>query len=112
MVFESMVKPRRSMSASVDPCLFAAASRSLFTVTVHVVLAVTAMNTGAAQDATKDLLAVQIRDQGYSCDKAVSAQRDVSRSRPGEAVWLLKCATETYRLRLIPDMAARVERLN
>ena len=80
--------------------------------TVRVAFVVAAMSAASAQEATKDLLAVQIRDQGYSCNKPVSAQRDVSRSRPGEAVWLLKCTTETYRLRLIPDMAARVERLN
>jgi hypothetical protein len=104
--------PSSATLASVDPHLFAAASRSLFAVTVQVAIAITALSPGSAQEATKDLLAAQIRDQGYSCDKPVSAQRDLSRSRPGEAAWVLKCASETYRLRLIPDMAARVERLN
>jgi hypothetical protein len=104
--------PRTSKSVSFDPHRFATGLRSSLAVTVYVAVTATAMGVGSAQDATKDLLAAQIRDQGYSCDKPASAQRDVSSSRPDEAVWLLKCATETYRVRLIPDMAARVERLN
>src|SRR5579872_1500871 len=104
--------PKNQEPTNVDPQGFAVRSRSFFALSVNFAIAITAISAGSAQDATKDLLAVQIRDQGYSCDKPVSAQRDLSRSRPGEAVWLLKCAIETYRLRLIPDMAARVERLN
>jgi hypothetical protein len=104
--------PSKSKSVSFDPHRFAAGLRSLLAVTVSIAVAVTTMGAGAAQGATKDLLAAQIRDQGYSCDKPLSAQRDSTHSRPDEAVWLLKCATETYRLRLIPDMAARVERVN
>jgi len=104
--------PRNAKSASLDPQLFTAGLRSRFAVTAYVGIAVTAMSAGSAQDATKDSLAAQIRSQGYSCDKPVRAERDSSASRPDQAVWLLKCETETYRLRLIPDMAARVERLN
>lgn len=65
-----------------------------------------------AEDATKDLLAAQIREQGYRCEKAISAHRDSNLSKPDEAVWILKCEMDTYRLRLVPDMAAHVERLN
>jgi len=65
----------------------------------------------SAQEATPDLLAAQIREQGYHCVKPVSAQRDKARSRPDEAVWVLRCENHTYRIRLIPDMAARVKRL-
>jgi hypothetical protein len=51
------------------------------------------------------------RAQGYRCDVRVSAERDPALSRPDEAVWILKCQNATYRVRLIPDMAARVEQL-
>jgi hypothetical protein len=66
----------------------------------------------SAQEATPDLLAAQIRDQGYHCVKPVSARRDKARSRPDEAVWILRCENHAYRIRLTPDMAARVKRLN
>jgi hypothetical protein len=41
----------------------------------------------------------------------VTAERDSALSRPDEAVWILKCQNATYRVRLIPDLAARVEQL-
>jgi hypothetical protein len=59
-----------------------------------------------------EVIAVQIRDQGYACDKALSAERDVELSSPDEAAWILKCDNATYRVKLIPDMAAKVERLD
>jgi hypothetical protein len=58
-----------------------------------------------------EIIAVQIRDQGYACGKALSAERDEALSKPGEA-WILKCDNASYRVRLIPDMAARVERVD
>jgi hypothetical protein len=66
---------------------------------------------GAASEEPKNSLAAQIRTQGYRCEKPVSAERDASLSKPDQAVWVLKCEKDTYRLRLIPDMAARVERV-
>ncbi len=65
----------------------------------------------AAGEAPKDTIAAQIRMQGFACDKAQSAVRDAKRSKPDEAVWVLKCSNAAYRIRLIPDMAAKVERL-
>jgi len=65
----------------------------------------------SAQEPTKDLLAAQIRDQGFRCTKPVSADKDVKLSRADQAVWRLKCKNATYRIRLIPDMAAHVQRL-
>ncbi len=59
-----------------------------------------------------EIIAAQIRDQGFSCDKALSAERDRERSTPDEAVWILKCENATYRVRLIPDQAADVKRLD
>jgi len=65
----------------------------------------------SAQKITKDLLASQIRDQGYHCNKAISAKKDLKRSKADEAVWVLRCGDGTYRMRLVPDMAAQVQRL-
>ena len=63
----------------------------------------------AAEEMPAEIIAAQIRDQGYACDKALSAKRDGERS--DDAVWILKCQNATYRVRLIPDMAAKVEPL-
>jgi len=64
-----------------------------------------------AQDGPATGIAAQVRAQGYQCTEPVSAQRDAELSRPDQAVWILKCQNATYRVRLIPDMAARVEQL-
>jgi hypothetical protein len=58
-----------------------------------------------------ETLAAQVRLQGHRCDEPLSATRDTALSKPDEAVWVLKCANASYRMRLIPDMAARVKRL-
>ena len=34
-----------------------------------------------------EIIAVQIRDQGYACDKALSAERGQKFSKPGEDAW-------------------------
>jgi hypothetical protein len=65
----------------------------------------------SAQQTPADGIAAQIRVQGYRCDAPISAERDAALSRPDEAVWILKCQNATYRVRLIPDLAARVEQL-
>jgi hypothetical protein len=64
------------------------------------------------EQSPKDDIAAQIRAQGYACDQPQSATRDVQASKPDEEVWLLRCEGASYRVRLIPDMAARVERIN
>jgi hypothetical protein len=63
-----------------------------------------------AQPAATDI-ADQVRLQGYSCDGDVKAQRDSGQSRPDEQAWILTCANATYRVRLIPDMAWRIEKI-
>ena len=60
---------------------------------------------------TPDLLASQIRDQGFACSKPKSAEREVKASRPNETVWILTCENDTYRMTVIPDMAAKIEKL-
>ena len=64
----------------------------------------------AAEEMPAEIIAAQIRDQGYACDKALSTTRDGEHL--DDAVWILKCQNATNRVRLVPDMAARVERLN
>ena len=32
-------------------------------------------------------------------------------SEPDDSVWLLRCSNATYRVRLIPDMRATIERI-
>ena len=65
----------------------------------------------AAGETPQDVLAAQIRLQGYACDKSLGAVRDRKRSKPDHAVWVLKCSNATYRVSRFPDMAAKVEPL-
>ena len=78
---------------------------------VAAAICVAAVQGVSAEEPTKDILAAQIRDQGYRCNSPLSAKRDVRRSKPDEAAWVLRCKDAIYRLRLVPDMAARVQRL-
>jgi hypothetical protein len=65
-----------------------------------------------AQEASPEILAAQLRLQGHRCDQPVTAQRDAQLSKPDETVWILRCGNASYRMRLTPDMAARVEKLD
>jgi len=56
------------------------------------------------------IVATQVRDQGYACDEPTSATED--RESDGDAVWTLTCSNATYRVRLVPDMAAAIEKVN
>lgn len=74
-----------------------------------ILAAMTPPLSAVAQESPKDIVAAQIRAQGYACVAPQSARRDARASRPDQAVWLLKCKNATYRVRLVPDMAAGVE---
>ncbi len=65
----------------------------------------------AAGDDPKDIVAAQIRAQGYACDQPQSAEQDAQASKPNEEVWVLQCEGAQYRVRLVPDMGAQVEKL-
>ena len=69
-------------------------------------------NLSVAQNAedAKDVIATQIRSQGFGCYEPITAERDLLASTPDERVWLLQCEEGSYRIRLIPHMAAKVER--
>ncbi len=71
-----------------------------------------AVFSAGASDAPAESLAAQLRAQGFRCDKPVTAERDEARSKPDEAAWVVRCANASYRMRLIPDMAAIVEPLD
>jgi hypothetical protein len=64
-----------------------------------------------AVDTPVAIISDQIRRQGYACDEPRKAERDRAASRPNETVWILTCGNATYRVTLVPDMAAHVERL-
>lgn len=65
----------------------------------------------AAGETPTDILAARIRDQGYDCLKPEGAKRDVAQSAPNETVWVLDCESGSYRVTLVPDLAAKVEQL-
>ena len=65
----------------------------------------------AEEETAKQIIAAQIQRQGYTCERPEQATRDEKRSKPNEAVWVLRCESGTYRVRLVPDMAADVEKL-
>jgi hypothetical protein len=77
-------------------------------------LAVIPLTAGlAAQDEVpKDILASQIKRQGYACDRPEKAKRDAALSKPDSAVWILKCESGAYRVRVVPDMGAHVQRID
>jgi hypothetical protein len=68
---------------------------------------------GLAQEADTPagIIAAQIRTQGYACTDPVSATRDPQASRPHVTVWFLHCRNASYRVLLVPDMAAQVTQL-
>lgn len=68
--------------------------------------------TRATDEVPQDMLAAQIRLQGFACDKPLGATRDAKRSKPDRAVWVLKCNNARYRISRAPDMAAKVEPLH
>lgn len=60
----------------------------------------------------KDIIAAQIRDQGYACDNPKSAKRDPGLSQGEDTGWILDCGDATYQVKLVPDMAATVKKID
>jgi len=63
----------------------------------------------AVAETVQNILAAQIRTQGYPCDQALGAKKDAKRSKPDHDVWVLRCSNATFRVSRAPDMAAKVE---
>lgn len=59
-----------------------------------------------------DLLAAQLREQGFACDHPESAQFDADASKPNAKVWVVACKGAHYRMTVVPDVAAKIEKLN
>lgn len=68
--------------------------------------------TFAQNETAKEVIAIQIRKQGFPCDNPISAERDTGDSRADSPVWILKCENQNYKVRLNPGMAAAVEKVN
>jgi hypothetical protein len=66
----------------------------------------------AQQERPAEIVAAQIRMQGFRCDEPTRATHEVKLSKPNQQVWVLRCDNATYRVMLIPDMAAHVERID
>ncbi len=66
-----------------------------------------------AQDQGADLLIVadQVRSQGFTCKNPAAVEHIKAESTPDEAVYILECEGISYRVRLIPDQAAKVEEI-
>lgn len=69
-------------------------------------------DTSAEQETPKNIIADQIRRQGFACKTPQDAKRDPAANRPDAPVWILDCGDATYRVRLKPDMAADVEKVD
>ena len=75
---------------------------------VAILGALIAMLCSSNSQTAADDVAAQVRSQGYRCDQPITAKRGVRLSKPDSAVWVLKCRNASFRVRLDPDMAARV----
>jgi hypothetical protein len=59
-----------------------------------------------------DLLATQLRDQGFACDRPDKAQLEEKSSKPNAMVWIVECKGVQYRMTVVPDLAAKIEKLD
>ncbi|MEE8253231.1 MAG: hypothetical protein V3R17_04790, partial [Hyphomicrobium sp.] len=66
----------------------------------------------AEPETPAEIIAVQIRKQGYTCGKAEKAERDVEASKPNVPVWILTCDNARYRVHVLGALADKVERLD
>ncbi|MFT3730008.1 MAG: hypothetical protein QM780_01100 [Hyphomicrobium sp.] len=85
------------------------------------ILTVSAILMGAAASGTvaeekgieppMDILATQLRDQGFACDHPDHAKLDETASKPNAKVWVVECKGGSYRMTVVPDLAAKIEKL-
>jgi hypothetical protein len=94
---------RRSAKNSIVPALVSLAFLSA--------PAAAQSNTSQAESEAADDVATQIREQGYDCKNPTNVKRDQKASEPDETAWILTCKNASYRVRLVPDMAAEVEKI-
>lgn len=82
-----------------------------FEVVPALILGASLVSDVAAEEQVAEIIATHVRDQGHPCDNAETAKRDTEAARPDEEAWILHCDNATYRVRLVPDMRAHVERI-
>ncbi|MGY2844682.1 hypothetical protein ACVIHH_000590 [Bradyrhizobium sp. USDA 4518] len=71
-----------------------------------------AASDGRTEETLQGMLATQLRAQGYACDKPLKAERDDKLSKPDNEAWTLTCSNATYRVSRVPDLAAKVEKID
>ena len=103
------VSARRTTSGSARH--HAAAALFALLVLLILALATATLRPAHADPEAATVVANQLRRQGFKCDEPAKAERDVKASVPHEAVWTLQCKNASYRVRLIPKSAAKVEPL-
>ena len=86
-------------------------AQTLFTLLVTAAVTIGMLAEGKAQQSPQDIIAAQIRNQGYPCDSPQSAERERAGSTANQAVWMLRCKNASYRVTLIPNLAAKVEKV-
>jgi hypothetical protein len=66
----------------------------------------------AQDDAAAGIIAAQIRRQGFTCDKPKKAENKGLAAGSDLRIWVLDCGNASYRVQLVPNMAAKVEKLD
>ncbi|MGL4591887.1 MAG: hypothetical protein ACRCVZ_08585, partial [Aestuariivirga sp.] len=79
---------------------------------VLVALAPALPDAALAQDTDVSIIAAQVRSQGFVCDNPTGAERVADESAPDQPVYTLACDGMTYRVKLIPDMAAEITKID
>lgn len=86
----------------------------LFAIALPTIIAAFSGGTGAlpltqvGEKTDREVIAAQLRKQGYRCNKAVNAERD-SEHPDEKGGWLLQCDDVTYHVHLVPRRKAYVE---
>jgi len=66
----------------------------------------------AQSEMPTDVIASQLRRQGFACTAPQDAMREPKESAPNATVWILRCDEGAYRVTLVPNLAAKVERVD
>jgi len=83
----------------------------LFATTLTAAFAVASVVPAGAEEDAKTMIAAQVRGQQHPCGTPEKAVRDKTLSKPDETAWILTCDNATYQVRLRPDMAAEIKKL-
>jgi hypothetical protein len=64
----------------------------------------------AQPETPTEIIASQLRRQGFPCTSPKPAVQDRKHSMPNATIWRVQCDEGSYRITLVPNLAARVER--